>query len=97
MKKLSIILGVIISLGIICGGVYRFDCCKASKKSVIELAGNFQIYKLEQYRRYLQERIWTLQNRFPNSYQTMHEYRRLVEEMRQIDTKINAFYQRRGG
>lgn len=96
MKKIHIILSVVIALGAILGAVYRFDVCKASKESVIELAGNFEIYKLEQYRRYLQERIWALQNRYPNHYQTMPEYLRLVEELRQIDMKIRAFYQRGG-
>lgn len=95
MKRLSIILGIIIGLMTISGAVYRFDVCKASKESVAQLSNNFEIYKLEQYRRYLQERIWALQTRFPQDYADHPEYRRLVEELRTIDQKIRAYYDRR--
>jgi len=96
MKKLSIILGIIISIGLIGGSIYRFDLCKASKDSVIELAGDLRVYKLEQYRRYLQERIWAIKAQYPDTYHNMLEYQRLTEELRQIDMKIRAFYNRRG-
>ena len=109
MKKIHIILGIIIAFGVILGAVYRFDTCKASRdyvtelaklkadrKEVMDLAGNFEIYKLEQYRRYLQERIWAMQTMYPTQYSTMPEYLRLVQEMRQIDLKINAYYKRGG-
>jgi len=91
MKNISIILGIIISLSVVGGGIYRFDTCKASRESVEQLAGNFEVYKLEQYRRYLQERIWALQDR---GQQNTDEYRRLIEELRQIDLKLKAYYQR---
>lgn len=94
MKKLSLILGIIISLSIMLGAVYRFDTCKASKEEVAQLAGNFEIYKLEQYRRYLQERIWALQSRFPQTYMSHPEYMRLTEELRQIDKKLEGYYRR---
>ena len=97
MKKLHIILSVIIALGIISGAVWRFDVCKASKSEVIELAMDFKVYKLESYRRYLQERIWAIEKQYPNQYKDMTEYRRLVEELRQLDVKISAYYQKRGG
>ena len=94
MKKLSLILGIIISITVIGGAVYRFDVCKASKEEVAQLAGNFEIYKLEQYRRYLQERIWALQTKFQQTYQSHPEYMRLVEEMKQIDKKLEGYYKR---
>jgi len=97
MKKIHIILSVIIALGIISGAVWRFDTCKASKDSVIELAMDFKVYKLESYRRYLQERIWAIEKQYPNQHRDMTEYRRLVEELRQLDVKISAYYKKRGG
>lgn len=94
MKTIHIILGIIISLGVISGAVYRFDVCKASKESVIELAGNFELYKLEQYRRYLQERIWQLQKAFPLDFHQHPEYQRLVQELQSIDRKLESYYKR---
>ena len=94
MKKLSLILGIIISITVIGGAVYRFDVCKASKESVQQLAGNFEIYKLEQYRRHLQERIWALQSRFLQTYMQHPEYLRLIDELKQIDKKLEGYYKR---
>lgn len=94
MKKFHLILSIIISLAIIGGAVYRFDVCKASKESVIELAGNFEMYKLEQYRNALQERIWQIQKAFPTNYHTHPEYLRLVEELKRTDKKLDAYYKR---
>lgn len=97
MNKLHLILGILISIGIIYGAVYRFDICKASRSSVVELKADFSIYKLEQYRRYLQERIWQLQRENPQTYTNLGEYKRLVEELRMIDIKIKSYYKFRKG
>jgi len=96
MKKISTLLAIILSAIALAGAVYRFDHCKASKESVIKLASSFEIYRLEQYRRSLQQRIWDIQKSYPNTYIQMMEYRRLVDELRMIDMKIKAYYQRKG-
>lgn len=95
-KKVSTILGIIISIGVIAGAGWTFYEKKADRIELSELAGNFQVYKLEQYRRYLNQRIWDLKREFPDRYRDMREYQRLVEELRQIDQKIDAYY-RKGG
>jgi len=74
------------------GSGWKFYECKASKESVLELSANFDIYKLEQYRRYLNQRIWDIKREHPNQYQNKREYLLLVEELRQLDAKINAYY-----
>ena len=96
MKKLQIIVAIIVGMIAIGGTGWKFYECKADKIQVLELAANFDIYKLEQYRRYMNQRIWDIKREYPNRYQNMREYHRLVEELRQIDMKINAFYQRKG-
>jgi len=96
MKKLSLILGITIALITITGAIYRFDYCKASRESVQQLAGNFEIYKLEQYRNALQIRIWDLQRAFPQTYQSHPEYIKLVIEIQQADKKLEGYYKTGG-
>jgi len=95
-KKWQTIAALIVAMIVIGTSGWKFFECKASKSSVIELAANFDIYKLEQYRRYMNQRIWDIKREYPNQYQNMREYHRLIEELRQIDMKINAFYQKKG-
>jgi len=97
VKKIATILGIIISLGIIGGAVYSFDQRKVDKEVYVEFVASTHVQFLEQHRRYIQQRIWEMQARYPNTYPDMIEYQRLVEELRQIDMKIRAFYRRRGG
>lgn len=92
MKKLSIILGIIISLFAISGAVYRFDTCKVSQAAFKEYVALNDTMWLENYRRDLQQRIWTIQREFPTTYQQRDEYRRLVEELRLLEIKIEAYY-----
>ena len=94
LKTWHIILVMIFMLG---GAVYKFDVCKASKESVEELAGDYKNYKLESYSKHLLQRIWDLERRYPNSYAQMPEYRHLKEELRKVDLKIQAYYNRRKG
>jgi len=96
MKKIQIIIAIIVGLLAISGAGWKFYDCKADKESVLMLADDLRVYKLENYRRYLQERIWAIERQYPNSYQNMIEYRRLVEELRQLDIKIQAYYRRHG-
>lgn len=96
MKKISIILGIIIAASTILGAGWKFYDAKADRIQVERLAGSFEAYKLQQYRRYLQERIWSMETRYPKTYTHMPEYKRLIEELKQIDLKINAYYQRNG-
>ncbi len=96
MKKLHLILVVIVAIAAILGGVYRFDHCKVAKAEYENYVAATDNFKFESYRRYLQERIWAMKRNYPNRYSQMPEYSRLVEELRQLDLKINAYYNRRG-
>lgn len=96
IKKVGTILGVIIALGTILGAGWSFYDCKADKTELVKLQSAFNVYQLEQQRRYLQQRIWELQRQFPQTYMNMVEYHRLVNELKAIDQQINAYYQRKG-
>lgn len=109
---IGIFLGVCSIIGIAYGGFKFYSCkadkvdvnksmvtltqTKADRTELEIVASDLYIYKLEQHRRYIQQRIWDIQRQYPNSYQSNSEYRRLVEELRQIDIKISAYYQRKG-
>lgn len=105
---LAIIVGVIAIIGSAYGG-FKFYSCKADIKAVEEIKqlkadrdelelvrADLRIYKLQQRRKYVQERIWDIQRAFPNNYMNNQEYRDLVQELRQLDVEINAYYQNKG-
>lgn len=96
MKKIHILLSVIIAIGIVLGAVYRFDCCKADKQEFKQYVAFTDIRFLQEHRKYIQQRIWAIQKQKPTTYQHDMEYLRLVNELMQIDLKINAYYKRKG-
>jgi len=96
MKKIGTILGIIISLGIIAGAVYSFDQRKLNVTVHEEFVAANKTDTLERHRRYVQQRIWDIQRMFPNTYHIKIEYQQLVQELKQIDMKIRAYYQKRG-
>ena len=99
MRKLTLaetFLAVIISLGIIGGAVYRFDFCKVDREAFAQLEAGFDVYKLEQYRRSLQQRVWDIKKNYPNTYKNKREYQELVESLRQLDLKIKTYYLKKG-
>lgn len=97
MKKAIQILTAVTLVFAMLGGLYAYDQRKVDKAIYTEFAASVNVQFLEQHRRYIQARIWELQARHPDTYHQIREYQRLVEELRQIDMKIRAFYQRRGG
>jgi len=38
--------------------------------------------------------MWTLEREFPKTYHQRYDYRQLKEELRLLDIKIKAYYQR---
>jgi len=101
---LAIIIGSLTILGSAYGG-FKFYSCKADRAYVeqikelkadkveLELVkADFYIYKLQQRRKYVQERIWDIQRTFPHDYMNRREYRDLVQELKQLDIEINAYY-----
>ena len=95
-KKWQTIVALVIGIGIISGAGWEFWTCKADKIEVEQVASSLYIYKLEDHRRYIQQRIWDLQMRYPQTYQNMREYRELIAELQKIDMQIGAYY-RQGG
>ena len=94
LKTWHIILVIIFMIG---GAVYKFDVCKASKESVAEVKADLDNYKLTDYRKELVKRMWRIQNEFPQAYQNRTDWQELKEELRLLDLKINAYYNRKGG
>ena len=95
-KRILTIICIIVGLLTICGAVYRFDFCKVAKADFKQYVASTENFKLESYRRYVQQKIWAMEQRYPTTYHQMPEYKQLVEELRQIDIKIQAYYQRKG-
>lgn len=108
MKKIQTIIAIVIGIFTIISisyGGFKFYSCKADREELslkadlkeLELVrDDLYIYKLQQRRKYVQERIWDIQRTFPNSYMNNIEYRNLVQELKQIDMQINAYYQKKG-
>ena len=70
---------------------------KADQADLELVKADFYIYKLQQRRKYVQERIWDIQRTFPNNYMNRQEYRDLVQELKQLDVEINVYYNKKGG
>jgi len=107
MNSFAKILGVIISFGVIAsavaGTLYHFEKTKVGIEEYQTFVKNHKQYCaytdirfLEQYRRTLQQRIWDLQRRYPSTYNRLPEYLNLIQELRNVDMKIKAFYSRGG-
>jgi len=96
MSNLQKILAIILALIAICGAVWRFDSCKVAKAEFKAYVAGADTFKLEVYRKALQQRIWDIKREFPNTYQNMREYLNLLDELRALDVKINAYYQKKG-
>jgi len=96
MSNLQKFLAIILALGAIFGAVWRFDSCKVAKAEFKAYVADTDVFKLETYRRALQQRIWDIKREFPNTYQNMREYLNLLDELRALDVKISAHYQKKG-
>jgi hypothetical protein len=96
MTRLQTILAIIISLTVITGSVWRFDVCKASKGEVIELKEDLATFKLSEYRKELVMRIWRIEKEFPKTYQNRIDWLELQEELKLLDLKIKAYYNKKG-
>jgi hypothetical protein len=97
LTKLQKILGIAVALIAIFGAVYKFDVCKASKSSVEELKMDLANFKLTDYRKELVRRMWAIEREFPTTYMNRTDWRTWNEELRLLDIKIEAYYQRKGG
>jgi len=102
-KKWQTIVALIVGLLVIGGTIYRFDVCKVSKDAFAQFQNEHEDYIamndtrwLENYRRGLQQKIWDIQREFPTTYQNRVDYKQLIEELRLLEMKINAYYQRKG-
>lgn len=94
---LETLLAVIISLGVIGGAVYRFDFCKVDKQAFAALEAKVNVNDLKTYRRHLQQRIWDIKRQYPNNYQQRREYQELIQELKDVDAQIKAYYMKRKG
>ena len=93
---LETILVVILSLGAIGGAIYRFDYCKVDREAFAALEAKVDVNQLENYRRALQQRIWDIKRQYPKTYQLKREYQELMQDLRNVDTKIKAYYKKKG-
>jgi len=98
MNTLYKVLGIIVLVGTIVGSVggtvYHFDKVKVDKEQYKAYVAFTDIRFLEQHRRDLQEHVRWMERNYPNRYRQMPEYQRLIEQIKQVTVKINAFYSR---
>jgi len=103
IKKLYTILGCLATITVLIAAWYKFDVCKVNKEAFAQFQNEHEDYVamndtrwLENYRRGLQQKIWDIQREFPTTYLNRVDYKQLVEELRLLEMKINAYYQRKG-
>jgi len=96
MTRLQTILAIIVSLTVISGAVWRFDVCKASKIEVAEVKADLATFKLSDYRKELVMRIWRIEREFPITYRNRMDWLELQEELKLLDLKIKAYYNKKG-
>lgn len=97
MNKIYTILSIIIAVIVIGTAVYSFEQRKVDRTQYEEYCAFTDMRFLEQYRKELNVRIWTIMHNYPDRYRDMIEYQRLVEELRCVDMRIRVFYQKKGG
>lgn len=93
---LETLLTIIISASVIGTAVYRFDYCKVDKEAFAALEAKVDVNQLEGYRRALQQRIWDIKREYPNTYQQKREYQELIQDLKNTDEKIKAYYKKKG-
>lgn len=96
MTRLKLILTTIVALLAVLTAFYKFDYCKASKAEVQAVDGKLTNHQLTDYRKELVRRMWSLEREFPTTFHSRYDYRQLKEELRLLDLKIKAYYQRKG-
>jgi hypothetical protein len=69
---------------------------KVDKEEYKKFTASTNVQFLEQHRRYISQRLMVLRTDYPNTYHTLREYNELLQELKQLDMKINAYYQRGG-
>jgi len=94
MPRIKLILTITVALIAVLTAFYRFDYCKASRSEVVAVDDKLTTHTLQDYRKELVQRMWTLEREFPKTYHQRYDYRQLKEELRLLDIKIKAYYQR---
>lgn len=83
MKKYATILAILVSLSTIAGIGLTLDNRFAKAESVNQLRSEFKLFVLRQRMKALQERLWHLEDRYPETMPVTvkEEYRRLKQEL----------------
>ena len=94
LKKISVILGLIISLTVIVGAGAKLDrrWAKADQLAMVEQRLDQKI--IQDRIKAIQERLWRLQDKYGDMISNMPElirdqYRRLMKEMKVLEDRFN--------
>lgn len=93
---MAVIAGIVAVTGMVTG-LFTVDARYFKAKEGVELARNFQVYKMEQEATAIQNRIWALEDRYRGRQlprNVYEEIRRLKARLAYLRKIINKYYGR---
>ena len=93
LKKISIILGLVISLTVIVGAAAKLDGRWAKTEQLVMVAQRLDQKIIQDRINAIQERLWRLEDKYGNIIANMistvrDQYRRLLKEMKDLEKQL---------
>jgi len=93
LKKISIILGLVISLTVIVGAAAKLDGRWAKTEQLVMVAQRLDQKIIQDRINAIQERLWRLEDKYGNIIANMistirDQYRRLLKEMEDLEKQL---------
>jgi len=93
LKKISVILGLIISLTVIVGAAAKLDGRWAKTDQLVMVAQRLDQKIIQDRINAIQERLWRLEDKYGNIIADMasairDQYRRLLKEMKDLEKRL---------
>jgi hypothetical protein len=96
-KKLQVVLGVILSISTLVGGLYAFDQRYAKAPAVAALSKRLEVKILQDQYFSVRERIWKLEDRYPNRLTCPPEIKREIFNLKQDLMRLDKELKRLNG
>ena len=95
MNRLNIILAVVVSFILIAGAIYCFVFCKVNESAYAKDMAGVNVQLLEIHRRNIVQRMHDIERAFPQTFRQRSDYKLAAEELKIIDMKLKALYQKK--
>lgn len=99
MKRISLILGIVLSLSALVGVIFGFDQRFAKSSEVEQVAMRLDQKILEDQKFNIQKRIWLLEDRCKKEHcspEVMEEIRHLKQDLQRVTDKLKRLYNKEG-